>query len=96
MRNAQQKEKILGADFPGWTLDEHLVRLDGPQCDPSYTDPRHCLVFWARPAAKLRNLIGVIQEKLTGPAPGEHGLTAIESSLILAQTYGSCPWKIST
>ncbi|EXJ56486.1 hypothetical protein A1O7_06830 [Cladophialophora yegresii CBS 114405] len=68
-RNAQQKEKILGDDFRGWVLDEHLVKLDGPQKDASYIDPRHCLVFWGRPPHKVKTLIDVIQSKLKDAAP---------------------------
>jgi hypothetical protein len=69
-RNEQQKAKILSQDFNGWILDEHLVKLDGLQRDPSYVDPRYCLVFWARPPGKLRKLVEVIQAKLTDAAPG--------------------------
>ncbi|EXJ77883.1 hypothetical protein A1O3_09042 [Capronia epimyces CBS 606.96] len=68
-RNAQQREKILSADFKGWILDEYLVKLDGPQKDESFTDPRHCLVFWGRPPQKVKNLIKVIQSKLLDAAP---------------------------
>ena len=69
-RNAQQREKILAEDFKGWILDEHLVKLDGPQRDHSYTDPRHCLVFWGRPPQKVKTLIDVVQAKLVDAAPG--------------------------
>ncbi|KIX01304.1 uncharacterized protein Z518_09029 [Rhinocladiella mackenziei CBS 650.93] len=68
-RNGQQREKILREDFEGWTLDEHLVKLDGPQKDASYIDPRHCLVFWGRPPQKLKTLVDVIQSKLKDAAP---------------------------
>jgi hypothetical protein len=68
-RNNQQKEKILSDDFSGWVLDEHLVKLDGPQRDETYKDPRYCLVFWARPPQKIKNLIGIIQQKLKDAAP---------------------------
>jgi hypothetical protein len=70
-RNDQQKAKILSPDFDGWILDEHLVKLDGVQKDPSYVDPRHCLVFWARPPKRVRMLVGIIQQKLKDAAPGE-------------------------
>jgi hypothetical protein len=69
-RNGQQKAKILDESFTGWILDEHLVKLDGPQKDSSYEDPRHCLVFWARPPVKVRNLVEIIQQKLQDAAPG--------------------------
>lgn len=73
-RNEQQKAKILDQSFNGWILDEHLVKLDGPQRDPSYADPRYCLVFWARPPSRLRQLVQIIQSKLTDAAPGEPDL----------------------
>lgn len=69
-RNQQQKEKILSDDFTGWVLDEHLVKLDGLQQDPTYADPRNCLVFWARPTQHVKNLVGMIQQKLKAAAPG--------------------------
>jgi hypothetical protein len=69
-RNGQQKAKILDETFAGWILDEHLVKLDGPQKQADYEDPRNCLVFWARPPAKVRNLIHIIQQKLLDAAPG--------------------------
>jgi hypothetical protein len=70
-RNEQQKAKILGDGFSGWVLDEYLVKLDGPGRDPSFVDPRNCLVFWARPPQKVRNLVNVIQQKLQDAAPGK-------------------------
>jgi vesicle-fusing ATPase len=70
-RNAQQKANILGSEFDGWILDEHLVKLDGVLKDPNYVDPRHCLVFWARPPQKVRKLVQVIQQKLRDAAPGK-------------------------
>jgi vesicle-fusing ATPase len=53
-------------------LDDHLVKLDGPQKQIDYVDPRNCLVFWARPPQKVRNLIDIIQQKLRDAAPGKH------------------------
>ncbi|HEU0049944.1 MAG TPA: hypothetical protein VFQ43_20310 [Nitrososphaera sp.] len=69
-RNEQQKAQILDQSFSGWILDEHLVKLQGPQRDPDYVDSRYCLVFWARPPSKLRKLVEIIQAKLTDAAPG--------------------------
>ncbi|KIW20915.1 hypothetical protein PV08_01494 [Exophiala spinifera] len=69
LRNDQQRQKILGSDFKGWTLDEYLVKLDGPQKDDSFADPRHCLVFWGRPPQKVKNLIHIVQSKLQDAAP---------------------------
>lgn len=56
--------------FSGWVLDECLIKLDGPQRDPTFVDPRNCLVFWARPPQKVRNLVDIIQQKLQNEAPG--------------------------
>ncbi|EXJ88706.1 hypothetical protein A1O1_05638 [Capronia coronata CBS 617.96] len=68
-RNAQQREKILADNFQGWILDEYLVKLEGPRKDATFSDPRHCLVFWGRPPQKVKNLIKVIQSKLLDAAP---------------------------
>lgn len=70
-RNEQQKAKILDETFSGWVLDDYLVKLDGPQRDPDFVDPRNCLVLWARPPSKVRNLVEVIQQKLRHAAPGK-------------------------
>ncbi|RMZ85273.1 hypothetical protein DV738_g175, partial [Chaetothyriales sp. CBS 135597] len=68
-RNLRQKADILADNFSGWVLDEHLTRLDGPQRDTNYRDPRNCLVFWARPPQKVKNLVQIIQQKLKDAAP---------------------------
>jgi len=68
-RNGQQREKILGDDFTGWILDEYLVKLDGPQKDETFVDPRNCLVFWGRPTQKVKTLVDVVQSKLKDAAP---------------------------
>ncbi|KAK5084307.1 hypothetical protein LTR05_005383 [Lithohypha guttulata] len=70
-RNAQQKEKILSSDFDGWKLDPILTKLEGPEGlrDPNFTDPRNCLVFWARPPQKVRSLIQLVQQKLKHVVP---------------------------
>lgn len=67
-RNTQQKAKLLAPDFPGVTVDEILANLEDPS-KPDYQDPRHCLVFWARPTAPVRKLIYEIQQKLLEVAP---------------------------
>jgi len=45
------------------------MKLDGHQLDPEYIDPRNCLVFWARPTQKIKDLIAIIQQKLKTAAP---------------------------
>ncbi|KAK4613589.1 hypothetical protein CLAFUW4_09406 [Fulvia fulva] len=68
-RNSQQKSKLLARDFPGVTVDSILAKLENPEQFPGYEDPRHCLVFWARPSAAVRDLIGKIQTRLTEVLP---------------------------
>ncbi|KAI5364293.1 putative cyclic phosphodiesterase [Septoria linicola] len=68
-RNAQQKDKLLASDFPGVTIDQILAKLESPQQNPGYVDPRHCLVFWARPPARAKALIAETQQALKEVAP---------------------------
>jgi hypothetical protein len=67
-RNAQQKSNLLSPDFPGVTVDEILANLEDPN-KPDYEDWRNCLVFWARPPARIRSLIRQIQAKLLEVTP---------------------------
>ncbi|KAK4991890.1 hypothetical protein LTR50_001509 [Elasticomyces elasticus] len=68
-RAAQQKAKLLSPDFTGVIVDPILKRLEDPTIEPGFTDPRHCLVFWARPPQQVKELIGAIQQKLLTAAP---------------------------
>ncbi|KKK21136.1 hypothetical protein P175DRAFT_0473069 [Aspergillus ochraceoroseus IBT 24754] len=68
-RNAQQAANILAADFDGWSLDEILIRLEGPGKEEGFVDPRNCLVIWARPPSHVRELIGFVQSELKSVAP---------------------------
>ena len=68
-RNIQQKQKILDPNFNGVVLDQILRQIEDPTIEPGYCDPRHCLVFWARPPQKVKNLIDSIQQKLRAVAP---------------------------
>ena len=68
-RNGQQKEKLLAPDFPGVTIDEILAKLENPQQNPGYEDPRHCLVFWARPTTQVKAMVAEIQQALKKVAP---------------------------
>jgi hypothetical protein len=70
-RNNQQSAKILAEDFPGWSLDEVLKRLDGPEKENGFIDPRNCLVIWARPSPQVRDLICFVQNELKSVAPGK-------------------------
>ncbi|KAI9753983.1 MAG: hypothetical protein M4579_004913 [Chaenotheca gracillima] len=68
-RNAQQRAKLLDANFSGVTIDPILKKLEDPSIEPGYRDPRHCLVFWARPPAKVRALVSEVQRRLHLMAP---------------------------
>lgn len=50
------------------TVDEILAKLESPQ-QPEYQDPRHCLVFWARPTERVKAVIKEVQEMLKTVAP---------------------------
>ncbi|KAK6434962.1 hypothetical protein LTR95_008851 [Oleoguttula sp. CCFEE 5521] len=63
-RNAQQKAKLLAPNFPGVVIDEMLANLE-----TGGEDWRHCLVFWARPPARIRELIAEVQRQLLLAAP---------------------------
>lgn len=77
-RNAQQKTKLLSPDFPGVTVDEILANLEDPT-QPDYKDWRNCLVFWARPTAKVRSMIAQVQAKLLEVAPCKYSSAAADS-----------------
>jgi hypothetical protein len=68
-RNAQQRAKYLSPDFTGVTIDDILAKLEDSSIEPGFQDWRNCLVFWARPPAKLRSLIAEIQKRILEIAP---------------------------
>lgn len=68
-RNGQQREKLLSPEFSGLLTDPILQRLRDLSIEPGFTDPRHCLVFWARPPSHIRSLAGKVQQKLLALAP---------------------------
>ncbi|KAF2195508.1 AAA-domain-containing protein [Zopfia rhizophila CBS 207.26] len=68
-RNSQQKAKMLDKNFSGVSIDPILLRLWDPTIEPGYVDPRHCLVFWARPTQKVKDLIRRVQHELQAVAP---------------------------
>jgi len=84
-RNAQQKAKLLSPNFSGLILDPVLQRLEDPTIEPGFTDPRHCLVFWARPPAHIRSLVVNIQQELLKLAPStfKHPYRIAQSILLL-------------
>ncbi|KAI9751015.1 MAG: hypothetical protein M1815_001460 [Lichina confinis] len=68
-RNERQREKLLDSAFAGVVLDPILLKISDQTIDPGYVDPRHCLVFWARPPKHIRSLIVQLQQKLLAVAP---------------------------
>ena len=70
-RNAQQKIKLLSPSFSGLILDPILQRLTDQTIEPGFVDPRHCLVFWARPPQHIRSLVDTLQQQLLTLAPSK-------------------------
>lgn len=50
-------------------LDPVLQKIEDPKIEPGFQDPRHCLVFWARPPQHIKALVGTVQQKLLALAP---------------------------
>ena len=50
-------------------MDEILAKLEDSTNDPDYEDWRNCLVFWARPPERIRDLIAEVQKRLLVAAP---------------------------
>lgn len=55
---------MLSLEFFGLILDPILQKLMDNEQYPGYADPRHCLVFWVRPPALIRDLVERIQQRL--------------------------------
>ncbi|THX22507.1 hypothetical protein D6C77_09137 [Aureobasidium pullulans] len=68
-RGVQQKEKLTSQDFPGVTIDTILAKLEDQTIEPGFKDPRHCLVFWARPPPHVKLVIAEVQKRLKTVAP---------------------------
>ncbi|KAI1483021.1 RNA ligase/cyclic nucleotide phosphodiesterase [Daldinia eschscholtzii] len=68
-RNAQQKAKFLATDYTGLIIDQYLLRLENPQIEPGFKDPRYCMTFWGRPPIHVLDLAEAIQKKLKAVAP---------------------------
>ncbi|KAF5487034.1 hypothetical protein CGCS363_v013031 [Colletotrichum siamense] len=68
-RNEQQKEKFLAGDFTELIIDPFLLRLENPQMEPGFKDPRNCFVFWARPPDHIVKLAAHLQALLKKVAP---------------------------
>lgn len=52
-RNNEAKEKLLGEEFQGVSIDEILVNT---LKNPKYQDPRNCLCIWARPSFQVKDI----------------------------------------
>jgi len=70
-RNAQQREKFLSPEFKELIIDPFLLRLENPEIEPGFQDPRHCLVFWARPPDHILRLATHLQARLKKAAPSK-------------------------
>ncbi|KXX80854.1 DNA repair protein RecO [Madurella mycetomatis] len=68
-RNAHQRDKFLSPSFKELTIDPYLLRLENPGIEPGFQDPRHCLVFWARPPEHILKLASHLQAALQKAAP---------------------------
>jgi hypothetical protein len=70
-RGVQQKEKLTSPDFAGVTIDTILAKLEDQTIEPGFKDPRHCLVFWARPPPQVKAVIAEVQKRLKAVTPSE-------------------------
>ncbi|KAK1993986.1 hypothetical protein LX36DRAFT_227861 [Colletotrichum falcatum] len=68
-RNEQQKQKFVAPDFKELVIDPFLLRLENPEMEPGFQDPRNCLVFWARPPEHISRLAAHVQALLKKAAP---------------------------
>lgn len=80
-RNEQQRAKLLSPDFAGFVIDPVLEKLIDQENNPGYEDPRNCLVFWARPPQRVRDIVDGIQRELREVMPSQyHSVFANERS----------------
>lgn len=70
-RNEQQKDKFLSGDFTELVIDPFLLRIERPELEPGFQDPRNCLVFWARPPDHAVRLATHLQNLLKKAAPSK-------------------------
>lgn len=70
-RRKQQNAILLSPNFQdeGLNVDSILQRLEDPTLEPGFVDPRHSLVFWARPSPGVKDLIIQIQQRLKAISP---------------------------
>ena len=70
-RNLQQRAKLLSPDLKCLEPDPILQALLKQDTQSKFIDPRHNLVFWARPTGNLRSLINETQQRLLLEAPSQ-------------------------
>ena len=61
----------MAPGFEELIVDPILLRIENPDIDPSFSDPRNCLVFWARPPDHVVKLAARIQMMLKEAAPSK-------------------------
>ncbi|KAK3394869.1 RNA ligase/cyclic nucleotide phosphodiesterase [Podospora didyma] len=71
-RNTQQRDKFLSSEFRELIIDPFLLRLENPEIEPGFRDPRNCLVFWARPPEHILILADRLQTLLMRAAPSRY------------------------
>ncbi|KAK1574680.1 RNA ligase/cyclic nucleotide phosphodiesterase [Colletotrichum navitas] len=86
-RNEQQKQKFMAPGFEKLVIDRILLRLENPELEPGFRDPRNCFVIWARPPEHIVRLAAHVQALLKKAAPSvwlmpQHRmhLTALEAT----------------
>ncbi len=62
----------MTSEFAGLNIDPVLLRLENPELEPGFRDPRDCLVFWARPPDHVVKLASHLQMLLRQAAPSKH------------------------
>lgn len=63
---------MLADHFEGVTIDQILLRLEKPDIEPGFVDPRNCLVFWGRPTERVKEMIGRVQREISSVVPGNY------------------------
>jgi hypothetical protein len=76
-RNKQQQDKFLSAEFKELVIDPFLLRLERPEIEPGFRDPRNCLVYWARPPDHVIRLAVHLQTLLKKAAPSEYPYSSV-------------------
>lgn len=59
----------MSSEFKEVLIDPFLLRLENRNLEPGFTDPRNCMVFWARPPNHIVQLATHLQSLLKDVAP---------------------------